>query len=209
MPASSTSAWSQRNEANAIIVHGTMCLIRRTALDRRRRLVERHHLRGHRSRPHHPRARLGRALHQPPLRPRPPARHLRGLQEAAPPLGLWRLPDRRASTGAASCRARACSRRDQKREFALGWLNWLGAESVGVVVAILNLIWVPVVAFVGIAVPDKILTLPIIAAFAVSVAALRRALPRCASRSRRAGDRRACSPPWRCSGRSRARSPSA
>ena len=36
--------------------------------------------------------------------------------------------------------------REQKREFALGWLNWLGAESIGVVVAILNLVWVPVVA---------------------------------------------------------------
>ena len=34
----------QRNEANAIIVHGTMCLIRRAALDRSRQLVERHHL---------------------------------------------------------------------------------------------------------------------------------------------------------------------
>jgi hypothetical protein len=60
--------------------------------------------------------------------------------------------------------------RDQKREFALGWLNWLGAESIGVVVAILNIIWVPVVAFLDIAVPDRILTIPIIAAFTVSLA---------------------------------------
>ena len=52
----------------------------------------------------------------------------------------------------------------------LGWLNWLGAESIGVVVAILNLIWVPVVAFAGIAIPDKILTVPILAAFVVSLA---------------------------------------
>src|SRR5439155_276968 len=54
-------------------------------------------------------------------------------------------------------------------EFGLGWLSWLGAESLGVLVAILNLIWVPIVAFAGIAIPDKILTLPIIAAFAVSL----------------------------------------
>jgi hypothetical protein len=60
--------------------------------------------------------------------------------------------------------------REQKREFAIGWLNWLGAESIGVAVAILNLIWVPVVAFAGVAIPDKVLTLPIMAAFAVSVA---------------------------------------
>jgi hypothetical protein len=58
--------------------------------------------------------------------------------------------------------------KDQKREFALGWLNWLGAESIGVVVAMLNLVWVPVVAFAGIAIPDKILTLPILAAFVVT-----------------------------------------
>jgi hypothetical protein len=36
-------------------------------------------------------------------------------------------------------------------------------------VAILNLLWVPVVAFAGIAIPDKILTVPIIAAFLVSL----------------------------------------
>ena len=59
---------------------------------------------------------------------------------------------------------------EQKREFLLGWLNWLGAESVGVVVAMLNLIWVPVVSFAGIAIPDKVLTLPILAAFIVSSA---------------------------------------
>jgi cellulose synthase/poly-beta-1,6-N-acetylglucosamine synthase-like glycosyltransferase len=59
--------------------------------------------------------------------------------------------------------------RDQKREYALGWLNWLGAESLGVVVAILNLAWVPVIVFLDIAIPDKILTVPILTAFAVSL----------------------------------------
>jgi len=38
-----------------------------------------------------------------------------------------------------------------------------------VLVALLNLVWVPIVAFAGIAIPDKILTLPIIAAFLVSL----------------------------------------
>jgi hypothetical protein len=38
-----------------------------------------------------------------------------------------------------------------------------------VAVAILNLIWVPFVAFAGIAIPDTILTIPILAAFAVSL----------------------------------------
>src|SRR3984893_4847644 len=58
----------------------------------------------------------------------------------------------------------------QKREFAFGWLNWLGAEALGVLVAILNIAWVPVVAFAGIAIPDQILTVPILAAFAVTLA---------------------------------------
>jgi len=38
-----------------------------------------------------------------------------------------------------------------------------------VLVALLNLIWVPFVAIVGIAIPDKILTIPIMAAFAIAV----------------------------------------
>jgi hypothetical protein len=46
----------------------------------------------------------------------------------------------------------------------------MGSDSIGVVVALLNILWVPVVAFANIAVPDRILTIPIIAAFAVSVA---------------------------------------
>jgi hypothetical protein len=37
-------------------------------------------------------------------------------------------------------------------------------------VAILNLVWVPVVAFAGIAIPDKILTLPILVSFTVTLA---------------------------------------
>src|ERR1700722_17707519 len=49
--------------------------------------------------------------------------------------------------------------REQKREFGIGWLNWMGSDSIGVVVGLLNIIWVPVVAFANIAVPDRILTL--------------------------------------------------
>ena len=46
--------------------------------------------------------------------------------------------------------------RTQKREFAFGWMNWLAAEALGVFMAILNIVWVPVVVFLGIAIPDKI-----------------------------------------------------
>ena len=55
----------------------------------------------------------------------------------------------------------------QRTEFLFGWLTWLGAESLGIVLAILNLIWMPLVAFFGIAVPEAVLTLPVLATFAV------------------------------------------
>ena len=159
----------QRNEANAIIVHGTMCLIRRAAMDMAGgwscdTICEDTDL-GlaiHRARLDHP-------LHQPPLRPGPAARHLRGLQEAASPLGLWRPPDRQEALAPLPARPQPADARPEAR-IRLGWLNWLGAESLGVVVALLNLVWVPIVAFADIAIPDKILTLPIIAAFIVSLA---------------------------------------
>jgi glucan 1,3-beta-glucosidase len=60
--------------------------------------------------------------------------------------------------------------RDQKREFIFGWISWFGAEIIAVAAAILNLIWVPFVAFQVVAIPDALLTLPILAAFLVSLA---------------------------------------
>ena len=83
----------QRNEANAIIVHGTMCLIRRTAIAgaggwSSRTIVEDTDLgltlleQGWQV--HYTNRRYGHGLLPDTLR---------GLQEAAPPLGLWRLPD--------------------------------------------------------------------------------------------------------------------
>ena len=68
------------------------------------RLGRRHHLRGHRSRPCDHRARLAHPLHQQPLRPWPAAGHLRGLQEAAASLGLWRFPDRQEALAAVPAR---------------------------------------------------------------------------------------------------------
>ena len=57
----------------------------------------------------------------------------------------------------------------QKREFIFGWLNWFGAEIIAVAAALLNLIWVPFVAFKIVVIPDVLLTLPILAAFLVSL----------------------------------------
>jgi len=159
----------QRNEKNAIIAHGTMCLIRRSALvaagnwssdticedtDLGLTILE-----------------LGFTAHY------TNCRYGYGLLPDSY-LAYKRQRDRWAYGGFQIMKkhwrrflpGRSLLSREQKHEFTLGWLSWLGAESVGVLVALLNLIWVPFVAIVGIAIPDKILTIPILAAFVVAVA---------------------------------------
>jgi exo-beta-1,3-glucanase (GH17 family)/cellulose synthase/poly-beta-1,6-N-acetylglucosamine synthase-like glycosyltransferase len=158
----------QRNEANAIIVHGTMCLIRRDAListggwssdtivedtDLGLAVLE------HGWQIHYTNRRYGHGLLPDTFDAYKKQRHRWAYGGFQILRKHWRhlLPRARGLT------------REQKRQYALGWLNWLGAESIGVVVAILNLAWVPVVAFAGIAIPDKILTIPILASFVVSL----------------------------------------
>jgi exo-beta-1,3-glucanase (GH17 family)/cellulose synthase/poly-beta-1,6-N-acetylglucosamine synthase-like glycosyltransferase len=158
----------QRNEANAIIVHGTMCLIRRAAMDMAGGwngdticedtdlglgIIEHGWL------THYTNHRYGHGLLPDTYEAFKKQRH----RWAYGGFQIVKKHWRRFLPGASRLLP------DQRREFALGWLNWLGAESLGVLVAILNLIWVPIVAFAGIAIPDKILTLPIIAAFVVSL----------------------------------------
>src|SRR6476659_9739555 len=158
----------QRNEANAIIVHGTMCLIRRSAMDMAGgwagdticedtdlglAIIEHGWL------THYTNQRYGHGLLPDTYEAFKKQRH----RWAYGGFQIVKKHWRRFLPGASRLSP------DQRREFALGWLNWLGAESLGVLVAILNLIWVPIVAFADIAIPDKILTLPIIAAFVVSL----------------------------------------
>ena len=158
----------QRNEANAIIVHGTMCLIRRAAMemaggwagdticedtDLGLGIIEHGWL------THYTNHRYGHGLLPDTYEAFKKQRH----RWAYGGFQIVKKHWRRFLPGASRLSP------DQRREFALGWLNWLGAESLGVVVAILNLIWVPIVAFADIAIPDKILTLPIIMAFVVSL----------------------------------------
>jgi exo-beta-1,3-glucanase (GH17 family)/cellulose synthase/poly-beta-1,6-N-acetylglucosamine synthase-like glycosyltransferase len=158
----------QRNEQNAIIVHGTMCLIRRAAMDMAGgwagdticedtdlglAIIEHGWL------THYTNHRYGHGLLPDTYEAFKKQRH----RWAYGGFQIVKKHWRRFLPGASRLS------RDQKREFSLGWLNWLGAESLGVLVAILNLIWVPIVAFADIAIPDKILTLPIIAAFVVSL----------------------------------------
>jgi exo-beta-1,3-glucanase (GH17 family)/cellulose synthase/poly-beta-1,6-N-acetylglucosamine synthase-like glycosyltransferase len=158
----------QRNEANAIIVHGTMCLIRRAAMDMAGgwagdticedtdlglAIIEHGWL------THYTAHRYGHGLLPDTFEAYKKQRH----RWAYGGFQILKKHWRRFLPGASRLSP------DQRREFALGWLNWLGAESIGVLVAILNLIWVPIVAFADIAIPDRILTLPIIAAFVVSL----------------------------------------
>src|SRR6202166_20125 len=158
----------QRNEVNAIIVHGTMCLIRRAAMDMAGgwagdticedtdlglAIIEHGWL------THYTNHRYGRGLLPDTYEAFKKQRHRWAYGGVQIVKKRWR----RFLPGASRLSP------DQRREFTLGWLNWLGAESLGVLVAILNLIWVPIVAFADIAIPDKILTLPIIASFVVSL----------------------------------------
>jgi exo-beta-1,3-glucanase (GH17 family)/cellulose synthase/poly-beta-1,6-N-acetylglucosamine synthase-like glycosyltransferase len=159
----------QRNEVNAIIVHGTMCLIRRAAIeaaggwssdticedtDLGLTLLEL----GWQA--HYTNKRYGHGLLPDSFEAYKKQRH----RWAYGGFQILKKHWRRFLPGASRLT------REQKREFALGWLNWLGAESIGVAVAILNILWVPVVSFLDIAVPDRILTAPIILSFIVSVA---------------------------------------
>ena len=158
----------QRNEHNAIVTHGTMCLMRRSALiaagnwssdticedtDLGLTILEL----GWTS--HYTNRRYGHGL-------LPDSYQAYKRQRDRWAYGGFQIMKkhwRRFLPGASRLT------RDQKREFLLGWMSWLGAESVGVLVAILNLIWVPFVVILGIAIPDKVLTIPILAAFAVAV----------------------------------------
>jgi len=156
-----------RNEANAIIAHGTMCLMRRAAIDAAggwssETICEDTDLGlsmlEHGWQIHYTNRRYGHGLLPDTFEAYKKQRYRWAYGGFQILKKHWRqlLPRSRRLTP------------EQKREFALGWLNWLGAETIGVAVAILNLVWVPVVAFAGIAIPDKILTLPILAAFVVT-----------------------------------------
>jgi exo-beta-1,3-glucanase (GH17 family)/cellulose synthase/poly-beta-1,6-N-acetylglucosamine synthase-like glycosyltransferase len=208
----------QRNEFNAIIVHGTMCLIRRAALqaaggwssdtivedaDLGMSMLERGWV------AHYTNRRYGHGLLPDTFDAYKRQRHRWAYGGFQLLRKHWRqlLPQADGFT------------REQKREYGIGWLNWMGGDSIGVVVALLNIVWVPFVVYsssgvaVSIArwcevlsapagqdaswfvqflhahpqfwdglaqiaqtvakfgaVPDRVLTLPIIAAFAVSIA---------------------------------------
>jgi cellulose synthase/poly-beta-1,6-N-acetylglucosamine synthase-like glycosyltransferase/exo-beta-1,3-glucanase (GH17 family) len=159
----------ERNEVNAIIVHGTMCLIRRAALeaaggwssdticedsDLGLTIMEL----GWRA--HYTNRRYGWGL----LPQDYMAFRTQRSRWAGGAVQIVKKHWRRFLPGT------SLLNRDQKREFAFGWLSWFGAEIIAVASAMLNLVWVPFVAFKIVAIPDPLLTLPIISAFLVSLA---------------------------------------
>jgi cellulose synthase/poly-beta-1,6-N-acetylglucosamine synthase-like glycosyltransferase/exo-beta-1,3-glucanase (GH17 family) len=158
----------ERNEVNAIIVHGTMCLIRRTAMedaggwssdticedsDLGLTILER----GWRA--HYTNRRYGWGL----LPQDYLAFKTQRARWAGGAVQIVKKHWRRFLPGT------SLLDHDQKREFAFGWLSWFGAEIVAVGAALLNLVWVPFVVFKVVAIPDPLLMLPIIAAFLVSL----------------------------------------
>jgi cellulose synthase/poly-beta-1,6-N-acetylglucosamine synthase-like glycosyltransferase/exo-beta-1,3-glucanase (GH17 family) len=158
----------ERNEVNAIIVHGTMCLIRRIALeaaggwssdticedsDLGLTILEL----GWRA--HYTNRRYGWGL----LPQDYQAFKTQRSRWAGGAVQIVKKHWRQFLPGSSRLD------HDQKREFVFGWLNWFGAEIIAVAAAMLNLIWVPFVAFKIVAMPDVLLTLPIFSAFIVSL----------------------------------------
>jgi len=158
----------ERNEVNAIIVHGTMCLIRRKAMDAAGgwssdTICEDSDLGltimelGWRA--HYTNRRYGWGL----LPQDYQAFRVQRARWAGGAVQIVKKHWRRFLPGKSQLD------HEQKREFLLGWLNWFGAESVAVGAVLLNLIWVPFIALDVVAIPDVLLTFPIIAAFLVSL----------------------------------------
>lgn len=155
----------ERNEQNAIIVHGTMCLMRRSAMEQAGgwssdTICEDSDLglsimeRGWKAL--YTRNRYGWGLLPNDYNGFRKQRHrwtFGGMQIITKHLG-------------AIVRGGALTT-EQRRIYLVGWLNWMGAETVGVVIALLNLIWVPIVVFGEVAVPEAVLTIPILIGFTV------------------------------------------
>lgn len=156
----------QRNEDDAIVVHGTMCLIRRAAMveagnwssdticedtDLGLTIAEN----GWKT--HYTSKRYGWGLLPDTFEAFKKQRHRWAYGGFQIIKKHWRrfLPARSRLTTA------------QRRHFLLGWVSWLGAEAVGAVVAVASLVFVPFVLIFGISVPAHVLTLPILATFLI------------------------------------------
>jgi cellulose synthase/poly-beta-1,6-N-acetylglucosamine synthase-like glycosyltransferase/exo-beta-1,3-glucanase (GH17 family) len=157
----------QRNEDNAIVQHGTMCMVRRTALEQvggwkhdtivedtelGLRLLEAGWL------SHYTNRRYGWGLLPDTYKAFKTQRHRWAYGAVQIIKKHWRhmLPGSRTLNPA------------QKRGFVAGWFFWL-SDAMGAFAAAVGLLWVPMVLFVGVLIPTVPLSVPILIAFLVNV----------------------------------------
>lgn len=157
----------QRNEDDAIVQHGTMCIVRRSALEhvggwQTDTIVEdtelglRLYEAGYRA--HYTNVRYGHGL----LPDTYSAFKTQRFRWAYGAMQIIRKHWRHVLPGSPTLTTL------QKFHFFTGWSLWL-ADALGALAAFLNLLWVPVVLFVGVVIPTVAFTVPIITAFVVNV----------------------------------------
>lgn len=157
----------ERNEENAIVAHGTMLMIRKSAFDEvgqwntdtivedselGLRLFEAGYI------GHYTNRRYGHGLLPDTIEAFKNQRHRWAYGAIQILKKHWQhfKPSSKTLT------------RAQKHHFITGWFFWL-SDALGTVTSILNIIWVPVIIFVGVTIPTIALTVPILTAFLVNV----------------------------------------
>jgi cellulose synthase/poly-beta-1,6-N-acetylglucosamine synthase-like glycosyltransferase/exo-beta-1,3-glucanase (GH17 family) len=157
----------QRNEDDAIIQHGTLCLVRRSALERvggwsTDTIVEDTELglRLFESGYHalYTNRRYGWGMLPDTFRAFKTQRERWAYGAMQIIRKHWRhmVPGARTLTP------------EQKFHFVTGWMYWL-SDALGAAASILNLIWVPAILFIGVLIPTVPLTVPIVTAFVVNL----------------------------------------
>jgi cellulose synthase/poly-beta-1,6-N-acetylglucosamine synthase-like glycosyltransferase len=156
-----------RNEENAIVVHGTMVLVRRSAMmevggwgtdtivedsELGLRLFEAGYV------AHYTNRRYGYGLLPDTIEAFKTQRH----RWAYGAIQILKKHWREFKPSAASLTP------SQKRKFVTGWFFWL-SDAMGPLMAMMNILWVPVILFVGVTIPTIALTIPIITAFLVNI----------------------------------------
>ncbi len=156
-----------RNEENAIVVHGTMVLVRLKAMlevggwgtdtivedsELGLRLFEAGYI------AHYTNRRYGHGLLPDTIEAFKTQRH----RWAYGAIQILKKHWREFKPSSTSLTPR------QKHKFITGWFFWL-SDAMGPLMAIMNIIWVPVIIFVGVTIPTIPLTIPIITAFIVNI----------------------------------------
>lgn len=157
----------ERNEENAIVAHGTMLMVRKSAFDEvgqwntdtivedselGLRLFEAGYI------GHYTNRRYGHGLLPDTIEAFKNQRHRWAYGAVQILKKHWQhfKPSSKTLT------------RAQKHHFVTGWFFWL-SDALGPVTAVLNILWVPVIIFVGVTIPTIALTVPILTSFLVNV----------------------------------------